>query len=77
MLLYSVVMGLMLLDPFKIIGARFPRKDAELLENICQARGEDISSFVRRAVKKELARMSYLSDYEKKALEIKPGGDHE
>lgn len=50
------------------IGVRMSPTDIELLKNICQARGEDLSDFVRRSIKKELARLSYLNDDEKKAL---------
>lgn len=53
-----------------IVAARFRKEDRELLKQICEARGEDLSSFVRRAVRREFARLSYLSAEEKKALEI-------
>ncbi|MFQ6115557.1 MAG: ribbon-helix-helix protein, CopG family [bacterium] len=49
---------------------RLPKEEKELIEKICDSRGEDLSSFVRRAIKRELARMSYLSEEAKKALEI-------
>jgi len=39
-----------------------------LLKDICEKRGEDVSGFVRRAIKKELAKLGYLSEAEKKAL---------
>ena len=51
-----------------VVFARMPRQDVELLKKICKARGEDLSDFVRRAIKTELARLSYLSKEEKKAL---------
>jgi len=60
-----------MITPFKIIAARFSRSDAVLLKKICKARGEDLSDFLRRSVRKEFARLSYLSDDEKKALEVK------
>jgi len=44
----------------------------ELIDRVAKARGEQISNFVRRAVKTELARLSYLSPEEKKALGIQP-----
>jgi len=44
------------------------KQDVELIKKVCEARGEDLSDFVRRSVKMELARLSYLSDEEKKAL---------
>ena len=44
------------------------RKEVDLLKQIAQDRGEDLSDFVRRAVKMELGRLSFLSPEEKKAL---------
>lgn len=46
-------------------------EDILLLRKVCQARGENLSNFVRRAVRMELARLSFLSDEEKKALGVK------
>jgi len=51
-----------------VIGFRMDKETTVLLRSVCKARGEDLSNFVRRAVKIELARLSYLSDEEKKAL---------
>ena len=45
-------------------------QDHDLLEKVSKARGEDISDFVRRAIKKELASLSFLPDYDKKALGV-------
>jgi len=53
-----------------IVFARMRREDVELIKRICEARGEDVSDFVRRAVRRELARLSFLSEEEKKALEV-------
>lgn len=52
----------------QIIGIRFSKEDIKLLHRVCKKRGESVSSFIRRATKKELARMSYLTKAEKKAL---------
>ena len=57
----------------KVVGARFSMSDATLLKQVCIDRGEDMSDFVRRSVRKELARLSYLTKEEKKALGIKEG----
>jgi hypothetical protein len=63
------------------IGIRLPRGDALLVKKVCKARGEDVSDFVRRAVRTELARLSFLKPFEKKVLGVKPrktasnGGD--
>lgn len=54
-----------------VIGFRVPVEDKELLEKVCRARGEDISDFIRRAIRKELARLSYYPEEVKKALGIK------
>lgn len=54
----------------RIITFRARCKDMNLIKEICKSRGEDVSDFIRRSIRKELARMSYLSDKEKKALEI-------
>ena len=40
----------------------------ELVQKVADARGEYVADLVRRAVKAELARLSFLSDFEKKAL---------
>jgi len=50
------------------VAVRITKRDKELLERICRARGEDPSDFVRRAVRKEFATLSYLPEEEKKAL---------
>ena len=52
------------------IGLRIEIEDRRLLEKVCNARGEQISDFVRRAVKKELASLSFYNAETKKALEI-------
>jgi len=44
----------------------------ELIRSVARARGEDMAVLARRAIKSELARLSFLSDYEKKALGVKP-----
>jgi len=53
------------------LSLRISRRDKELLEKICKARGEDPSDFIRRAMRKEFAVLSYLPDDEKKALGVK------
>jgi len=54
----------------KTIGVRVEPKDRELIEKVCKARGEQLSDFVRRAIKKELASLNFLSDETKKALGV-------
>lgn len=53
-----------------IIGVRFQEKDIKLIKKVCRDRGEDVSDFVRRSVKIELAKLSFLSIEEKKALGV-------
>jgi uncharacterized protein (DUF1778 family) len=55
------------------IGFRVPRRDKQLLVKVCESRGEDLSDFARRAIRAELAKLSYLGDAEKKALGVKNG----
>jgi len=52
------------------LSLRISKRDKELLEKICRARGEDPSDFVRRAFRKEFAILCYLPEEEKKALGI-------
>ena len=54
-----------------VIGVRIAPEDKQLLEKVCKARGEDLSDFVRRSIRKELASLSFLSAEDKKALGIK------
>jgi len=53
------------------IGVRVTSEDRELLDKVCTARGEDISNFVRRAIRKELAELSFYPEDVKKALGIR------
>ncbi len=52
------------------IGIRIPTSDAVQLRQICESRREDVSDFVRRAIRTEMARLSFGSELEKKALGI-------
>jgi hypothetical protein len=56
-----------------IIGVRISVKDRQLIQRVCRARGEDLSDFVRRSIKKELALLSYISAEDMKALGIQTG----
>jgi len=53
-----------------VIGVRITQQTRKLLDKVCAARGEDLSDFVRRAVLKELAELSFLPAEQKKALGI-------
>ena len=45
--------------------------DTALLKRVCESRGEDISDFVRRAIRKELASLDYLKPADVQALGLK------
>ncbi len=51
------------------INLRPKASDVELLKKVCDARGEGLD-FVRRAIRKELARLGFLDGEEKQALEV-------
>ena len=44
-------------------------EDRALIDQVCKARGEDLSDFVRRALRRELARYGLLDAEEAKLLE--------
>jgi len=54
-----------------VITLRVPEKDKSLLELVCDARGENISVFLRRSYKKELAALGYFENGTVKALGIR------
>ena len=56
----------------KVIAVRVPQEDKTLLEKVSKARGEDVSDFVRRSIRKELASLSFLSAVDEQALGMKP-----
>ena len=53
------------------IALRINTSDKELLQDVCSKRGEKVSSFVRRAIRKELASLGFYEDETKKALGLK------
>jgi len=52
------------------LSIRFSKRDLTLILKVSRTRGEDPSSFIRRAVLLELAKLGYLSQEEKQALGI-------
>jgi hypothetical protein len=52
------------------IGIRLATSDVVLLKRICRSRGEHLSDFVRRAIRTEMAKLSFLKPLDKKALGI-------
>ena len=71
LLMSIVLLGDTLNNTNKIISVRFQTTDATLIKQVAGSRGEDVSDFIRLSVRRELARLSYLSVDEKKALEVK------
>lgn len=51
-----------------ILSFQVDDRTAKLLRSVCQDRGEGLSSFLRRAVRRELASLSFLTAREKKSL---------
>lgn len=54
------------------IGLRIPDKDRQLIEEVSRARAEDLSDFVRRAIRKELVSLGYYSPDIGKAFGVAP-----
>jgi len=52
------------------LSIRVTKRDLALLVKVSRARGEDPSSFIRRAMRMELARLGFLSEEEMQALGI-------
>ena len=52
----------------ELVAANFEPDHKRLLVKVCQNRGETITTFVHRAVLKELGLLGYLSDEQLKAL---------
>ncbi len=55
-----------------LIGVRLDSGDVLLLKRVCKSRGEDLSDFVRRAVRTELAKLGFLKPSDQQALGLKP-----
>ena len=49
---------------------RLSKRDAELLRKISEAKGIDASDFVREAVRRRFAELTFLNEEEKKALGV-------
>ena len=50
------------------IGIKISLKERDLLDQVCEARGEGISNFVRRAIRIELTKLGYYPAETRKAL---------
>lgn len=53
-----------------IVFARMDEETVALVKNVSESRGENLSTFIRRSVLRELARLDYLTSKEMKALEM-------
>lgn len=53
------------------ISVRMDQITIDLVSKIAERRGEQLSDFVRRAIRLELANLGYLDDDQKKALGTK------
>ncbi len=49
---------------------RLSRDTHSLVSQVCESRSETLGTFIRRAILKELANLSFLPDEQKKALGI-------
>lgn len=58
----------------ELISARFSKEDAALIRKVVGLRKEGISSFLRRAVMMELARLGYVDPEHLKAFGLAHGG---
>lgn len=54
----------------RFTGVRLTPEIDDLLREVSSARGEDVSDFIRRAILRELASLSFLSTMQKKALGV-------
>ena len=54
----------------ELVGVRSDSETYRLIQKVARAHGISDCSFVRLCVKRELARLSFLPDEEKKALEV-------
>jgi len=53
---------------YTIIAFKIEKETLDLLFDVCDLRKQDVDDFVNVAIRKELARLGYLSEEEKKAL---------
>lgn len=58
----------------KLIGTKISENEALLFKEFCTARGENISSVLRRLIFTELAKYSFLDENRKKALVVSDTG---
>jgi len=49
---------------------KIEKSDIKLIKKVTSARGDEVSNFIRLSIRKELARMGFLSKEESKALGV-------
>jgi hypothetical protein len=54
----------------EVVTVRFTKRVRDLIKQVAEARGSDESAVIWQAVHLELARLSFLTDDEKKALGV-------
>jgi predicted DNA-binding protein len=54
----------------RTLGVRVTEELYQLLSKVCRNRGEDVAGFIRRAILRELAELSFLPEEQKKALGV-------
>lgn len=54
----------------EVMTVRFTKRVRDLIKQVADARGSDESAVIRQAVHEQLARLSFLTDDEKKALGV-------
>ena len=54
----------------EVVTVRFTKRVRDLIKQVANARGSDESAVIRQAVHEQLARLSFLTDDEKKALGV-------
>jgi predicted transcriptional regulator len=52
----------------EVVSVRFTKRIRDIIKQVAEARGSDESTVIRQAVHQELARLSFLTNNEKKAL---------
>lgn len=52
------------------LNIKIEKRDLKLVQKVSSQKGENSSEFVRRSIRKELARLGFLKTDEAKALEV-------
>jgi Rod binding domain-containing protein len=52
------------------MNVKIEKSDLDLAQTVARSRGEGLADFVRRSMRKELARLGFLTPEDMKALEV-------